>query len=94
MTIQKQASAAAMLATAALALVLTAPAAHARGGFLGKAINKVAPGVGTKLDKWHAKAGKPLDHAKNVAVGAVANSVVPGSGPAVTAALEAKTNRK
>ncbi len=70
---------------------LTAPPAHA-GGIIGDFVEAVCGncGAGKTMDKTHKEMGNPLDHAANAAAGAVANTVVPGSGPAVTGALETR----
>jgi hypothetical protein len=60
------------------------------GGFLADTFVKpFSPQLAKEFDKKHAEMGNPLDHAANAAAGAAANVVVPGSGPAVTGALEA-----
>ena len=60
------------------------------GGGGGGGIGGGNCGAGKAMDKTHKEMGNPLDHAANAAAGAVANTVVPGSGPAVTGALETR----
>jgi hypothetical protein len=79
--------------SAAASVAVTLGSTAYAGGFIGNAINKVVPGAGKKLDDWHKKAGKPLDHAANVAAGVAVNTVAPGAGAPTTAVLEARTNR-
>ena len=65
-----------------------APAAHA-GGFLADTfVRPFSPHLASELDKQHAQARRPLDHAANVAAGVAADAVVPGTGPAVTGVLQ------
>jgi hypothetical protein len=73
------------------ALALGAPATCYAGGFLADTfVRPFSPQAADDLDRAHANMGNPLDHAANAAAGAVAETVVPGSGRAVTSALEAR----
>jgi hypothetical protein len=59
------------------------------GGFLADTfVRPFSPQAADTLDRAHAAAGRPLDHAANAAAGAAANYVVPGSGVYVTQGLE------
>jgi hypothetical protein len=79
--------------SAAFVVVLASPASA--GGFLAETFVKpFSPSLARKLDKEHAKLGNPLEHFANITAGAAADSLLPGSGPAVTAALEARRATK
>lgn len=54
------------------------------GGFLGDAINVIAPGVGTELDRINHQLGNPVDHAAAV----VCDAYAPGCGSALEAGWE------
>jgi hypothetical protein len=67
----------ATMTATAFALSLCSPANA--GGLIGDIINSVAPGIGTKLDRWNAANGNVVDH-----IGAAAAEiVVPGAGQAL-----------
>jgi len=51
---------------------------------LSKSIRRASPDVG------YSRIGNPLDHAANAAAGLAADALVPGSGPLVQGALEAR----
>jgi hypothetical protein len=89
-------SAKCMLMAVAAAAVITGAASSAQaGGFLADTfIRPFSPKLAREADKAHARMGNPLDHAANAAAGRVADALVPGSGPAVQAALEARRAAK
>src|SRR4051812_20272525 len=78
-----------LVSVAAVAAALSTPASA--GGFLADVFVKpISPKAAKELDKAHAQMGNPLDHTGNAMAGAAANVVAPGSGAAVTTALEAR----
>ena len=85
-----------MLMAAAAAAVMTGTASSAyAGGFLADTfIRPFSPKLARELNKEHAKLGNPLDHAANAAAGRAADVLVPGSGPLVQGALEARRAAK
>ena len=74
-------------------LAATSPASA--GGLLADIfVRPFNPRLAEVLDEGHAKLGNPLVHGANVVAGVAADAVVPGSGAAVTAALEANASAK
>jgi hypothetical protein len=75
---------------AAVAICMVWAASAQAGGFIADVLVRPwNPDLARKLDDAHARIHNPLDHAGNVAAGIAAEALVPGSGPAVTGALEA-----
>jgi hypothetical protein len=84
------------IATMALvaAFMGVASSANAGGWLADTFIKPFSPQLAAEADKAHAKLGNPLEHVANIGAGMAADAVVPGSGPALTGALEARRNAK
>ena len=71
-----------------------ASSAHAGGVLADTFIRPFSPELAREADRAHARMRKPLEHAANAAAGRAADALVPGSGPLVQGALEARSAAK